>query len=240
VPILELDPDLGQDLDPERRRAAARYLTVPIQGLDEGEWRADRLPWPAGRLGFLVVDGVLLRSHAIGKVVSAELLGAGDVIRPTITGHELSLVEADCRWEVLESARIAFLDQAFLKAALHWPEVVTLLFERAVQRSRFIAFQMAITHVRKIDARLLLLFWRLADRWGRVTPDGVVIPLKLKHAVLGMLVGAQRPSVTTALKHLYDAGAVSRCAEGGWLLKGDPPTPSDPALEPLATRDPQH
>ena len=26
---------------------------------------------------------------------------------------------------------------------------------------------------------LLFLFWHLADRWGRVTKEGIVIPLKL-------------------------------------------------------------
>jgi CRP/FNR family cyclic AMP-dependent transcriptional regulator len=230
VPILELDPDLGRDLDEVRRRAAARYLTVPIQGLDEGEWDIARLPWPAGRLGFLVVDGVMMRSHAVGTAVSAELLGAGDVIRPLSPGYDLSLAQADCGWQVISSARVAVLDPPFLKAAVHWPEVVSLLFERAVQRARYIAFQMAIMHVRRIDSRLLLLFWRhLAARWGRVTPEGVVVPLRLKHAVLGMLIGAQRPSVTTGLKHLYDAGALAKRPDGGWLLKGEPPSLVDGA-----------
>src|SRR4051794_12547826 len=234
TPLLELDPDLGAELEDGARAAAAQRLTVPIVGLEPGPWDAERITAPPGRLGLLVADGVVLRSHSIGKVVSAELLGAGDVIRPSVSGREFSLIEARSRWEVVHPARIAVLDAAFLQAALPWPEIVIALFGRTVHRARFMAFQLALAHVRRVDARLVLLFWRLADRWGRVTSDGVVVPIHLKHSILGMLVGAQRPTVTTALKHLSEAGTVVRRADGSWLLTGEPPEASDPSLEPLA------
>jgi len=82
--------------------------------------------------------------------------------------------------------------------------------------------------VRRIDARLLLMMWRLADRWGRVTSDGVVVPLRLTHGWLAHLVGAQRPSVTTALGNLAGAGRVERLDDGSWLLRGDPPDFDEP------------
>lgn len=233
LPLLELDPDLARDLEPERERAAARHLTVPVEAFDAGT--SHEGPAAArGTLGLLLVEGVLLRSHSIGKIVAAELLGDGDVIRPSISGHEFSLLEGSSRWQVVAPARIALLDGAFLKSALHWPEIVAALFERTVHRARAIAFQLALAHVRRVDTRLLLMFWRLADRWGRVTPEGVVVPLRITHAALGMIVGAQRPSVTTALKQLERAGALTRCPDGSWLLLGDPPDPGDPVLEPLA------
>jgi hypothetical protein len=63
----------------------------------------------------------------------------------------------------------------------------------------------------------------LADRWGRVTLDGVVVPVRLTHDMIGRLVGAHRPSVTTALSELSRAGRISRLPDG-WLLRGDPPS----------------
>jgi DNA-binding transcriptional ArsR family regulator len=63
----------------------------------------------------------------------------------------------------------------------------------------------------------------MADRWGKVTPEGVHVPLKLTHQLLGRVIGAQRPSVTTALKQLMEDGLVSRREDGTWLLHGDPP-----------------
>jgi DNA-binding IclR family transcriptional regulator len=56
-----------------------------------------------------------------------------------------------------------------------------------------------------------------------VTPTGVLVPMPLTHTWLARLVGAQRPSVTTALKQLADQGLVERLTDGSWLLKGDPP-----------------
>jgi DNA-binding GntR family transcriptional regulator len=49
------------------------------------------------------------------------------------------------------------------------------------------------------------------------------VPLNLSHRALGHLVGAQRPSVTTALRQLTSEGLVSRCADGTWMLHGEPP-----------------
>src|SRR5829696_3463172 len=75
------------------------------------------------------------------------------------------------------------------------------------------------TRLAVLDRRFLIV----ADRWGKVTKDGIVIPLKLTHQVLGRIVGAQRPSVTTALKTLTDRGALERAADGAWVLHGEPP-----------------
>jgi CRP-like cAMP-binding protein len=59
-----------------------------------------------------------------------------------------------------------------------------------------------------------------------VTPDGVRLELPLTHAVLGKLVGAHRPSVTTALGSLVDRGLVVR-AEDGWVLREPSATGGD-------------
>jgi hypothetical protein len=63
--------------------------------------------------------------------------------------------------------------------------------------------------------------WHLAERWGRVGPEGVRVPLRLTHEALGRLVGARRPSVTTALSGLSKRGCLER-TPAGWLLYGDP------------------
>ena len=67
--------------------------------------------------------------------------------------------------------------------------------------------------------RLLLLLWHLAARWGKVEPGGVRLPLPLTHLLLGRLVGAERPSVSHALKRLAAAGLVSG-SDDGWHLHG--------------------
>jgi CRP/FNR family cyclic AMP-dependent transcriptional regulator len=39
------------------------------------------------------------------------------------------------------------------------------------------------------------------------------------------MVGARRPSVTTALGQLIARGELERRADGGWVLRGSPPEP---------------
>ncbi len=95
------------------------------------------------------------------------------------------------------------------------------VFRGACSRAHSLAITLAVSNLRRVDIRLLVLLWHLADRWGRVTPDGVVVPLKLTHETFARLVGAQRPSVTTALRQLEQEGLVRRSA--GRLLQGDPP-----------------
>src|SRR5262249_13955877 len=89
---------------------------------------------------------------------------------------------------------------------------------RMAERSARQAVMQAVCHNPRVDARLRGLFWHLADRWGRVTSAGVVLPLRLTHDSLARLVGAQRPTVSTALKGLHDAGEITRRRDGAWVL----------------------
>jgi CRP/FNR family transcriptional regulator, cyclic AMP receptor protein len=108
---------------------------------------------------------------------------------------------------------------------------------RSIQRSRSLTFHMALSHLTRVDVRLLALFWHLADRWGRVGREGTLVPLRLTHATLAQLVGAQRPSVTSALRTLEQRGLLRRLPEG-WLLLGDPPGDPERALEANAHEAP--
>ena len=98
---------------------------------------------------------------------------------------------------------------------------------------------MAIVHQPRVDVRLHMLFWQLADRWGRVRSDGISVPLRLTHTVLAELVAARRPTVTSALSELADRG-VLRAVDGAWLLSGEPPGEllecGEPSRSPNARR----
>ena len=95
--------------------------------------------------------------------------------------------------------------------------------DRAVRRSHWLALQLAIADLRRVEDRLVLFFWHFADRWGRVGPDGVTVPLPVTHEVLAQLVCAQRPTVTSALKRLSDDGTLTRRRDRTWLLSPEPP-----------------
>jgi CRP-like cAMP-binding protein len=95
------------------------------------------------------------------------------------------------------------------------------LVSRVARRARYLTLTAAVTHLPRASARLLILFWLLAERWGRVGPDGVIVNLRLTHEVLAMLIGAHRPTVTIALQRLSRAGHLTRERADRWLLTNE-------------------
>ncbi len=222
--VLREDPGLAEGIDPSLRSQAMDTLVAREVQLPAGAWPNRRLLVDNG-LGLLLLDGVLLHRIGIDRRFGAELLGEGDVLRAPYQEGESTLTLTN-DWIVLEPSRLALLDERFVVQLAHFPELAGRLFSRAVSRSRQLAVNMAIVHQARVDVRLHLLFWHLADRWGRVRRDGVVIPLRLTHAVLSDLVAARRPTVTSALSELGKRGLL-RPVDEGWLLSGDPPAPVD-------------
>ncbi len=222
VHLLDADPDLTQDLDPPSIAEVRRRAVALIRRLETGPWEVAAEHFnPRGHLGLFVLDGVLMRDVELAGTLASEPLGPGDLLRPW-DDDEFASVPVESTWTVLEPTRLAVLDQRFAAAVSPWPELMAVIAARYVRRSRWLALQVALSHKRRIDARLLVLFWNLADRWGRVRPEGVFLSLRVTHEELGRLVGAHRPSVTTALNQLSERGLVRR-QEDGWLLRhGDP------------------
>ncbi len=223
VPLLDIDPDLGALLAPERLEDARTALHVPLQRLQVGEWDISRLSEAhPGHVGLLLLDGVLAREILMEKEVSPELLGAGDLIRPWHLDRAPALLRHDVRWNVLAPSVLAILDRQFAAAMSAFPEVTVALLDRIDRRAERLATAKAIVQLTRVDRRLLALFWHLAERWGRMTDDGVVIPLTLSHRMLAQLVGARRPTVSSSLGRLTRSGRLVRRDDGSWLLNGDP------------------
>ena len=223
VSVLDADPELGSglskdDLELARRHAVAHIHTLPPGPLDFPSPNGDSA---APQLGLLIIDGLVTRDVELAGRATTELLGQGDLIRPWDDHFALEPLPGSIAWSVLEPTRLALLDRRFAAVAGRWPMMFECLLQRTVRRSRALAVQRAIAQVPRVDARVLVLLWLLAERWGKVSPQGVRIPLALTHETIGKLVGARRPSVTTALGVLGRRGLVRR-ADDGWLLQGDP------------------
>jgi CRP/FNR family transcriptional regulator, cyclic AMP receptor protein len=61
-----------------------------------------------------------------------------------------------------------------------------------------------------------------AERWRHITAAGVELPLPLPHRIIAQMVGARRPTISSALTTLAADGKISRRADGGWILHGEP------------------
>lgn len=224
VIVADAFPEILEGLEGEQALSARRHLVAGLVEVEPGTWEPPRdVRDGPGHLGLLVIDGLMTRDVVLDSTLATELVGRGDVLRPSDHDSRDAPVPFDIAWQVLEPARMAVLDRQFAQAAMHWPEVMEVLFRGAVRRAQSLAIGLAVSNMRRVDQRLLSLMWYLADRWGKVTPAGVRVPLKLTHQTLGRLVGAQRPSVSTALGQLAEDGILTRAADGTWVLHGEAP-----------------
>lgn len=221
VYVLDLDPDLGDGIPAERLEPARRACQAETFEVRQGEWdpEADGAAAEDG-YGLLVLSGLFCRRVVQGDRFGAELLGPGDLLRPWDRIGEWSSIPVESNWLVIEGARLAVLGRDFATRCASFPEIGVALIRRGLMRSRYLAIMFAIVGERRVETRLTMLFWHLADRFGRIRGEWVEIPVPLTHRILSELVAARRPSVSTALTKLQDQGVLLRTAEG-WQLYRD-------------------
>jgi len=224
VQLLEADPELARGLDPRRVREVSQRLFARAIDVPRGTWSPGRaLSGGSQPIGLLVLEGLLVREAIVGDHPCAELLGPGDLLRAWDDRDAEVLLPRTVEWNALSAVRLAVIDQALAVRAAQWPEIFASLVERAARRAERLVVMQAVAHLTRVDDRLLALLWCLAERWGRVVPGGVLVSLRLPHRTLAGMVGARRPSVTTALGQLIARGEIERRQDGGWLLRGEPP-----------------
>ncbi len=236
--LLDLDPELGQLLTAERRELAQHELRVRVSTFPVGEWDGGRLADADPlHLGLLIAEGVLAREVVLDDTVSTELLGPGDILRPWHIEGPPELLVVTIRWNALSTVRLGLIDRRATVALGRFPEIGAVLVDRLSERAHRLAVTQAISQLNRVDRRLLALFWHLAERWGRVARDGIAVPLVLSHRLIGELVGARRPTISTALGELARDGQLVRRDDGTWLLTGEPvAVPELPVAEVVRQR----
>ena len=233
VALLEVNPDLAADLTSDQMQLALDALVVPAIRIQRGQVDSeacandDRVV--GSLLGMLVIDGVVVRETTLGPQVSAHMCGPGDLFE-LCRAHDQRSLPAVATVSVPGTAVLGLLDDRVLAASRRWPRLAGRLLAQAMGQIGDADAHQAISQLRRVEDRLLALFWYLADRWGSVLPDGVRIDVPLTHKTIGHLVGARRPTVTLGLRALRDAGLLQRQAGGAWLLAHD-------SLQRLTTAD---
>jgi CRP/FNR family transcriptional regulator, cyclic AMP receptor protein len=223
VQVFRHEPDLLCDLDEVTAEHLRRRAIAPALRLDPGAWTPPDIDADESCLGLLLIEGLLSRRLRIGGRECCELLGAGDLLRPWDADDAWPV--SPVGWKALTPVTIAVLDARFAAIAGRWPPVFARLLQRTSARSQGLAFHLALAGVRRAEPRLLLVLTHLAERWGRVTPSGVVLPLPLTHELLAHLACLRRPTVTVALHALMRSGKLDRRPDGTWVLldAGDVP-----------------
>ena len=223
--MLERDPELGERLAPERFAAALSRSQAAVLRVPRGPW-VTPTEWPASitdGFGLLLLEGLILRRVEVGGRTGCELLSFGDLLRPWQREDLVASVPRRPDWRALEATQLALLDLDFARRMAQFPELSAQLVARTMRRSRQLAVNVAIIHQPRVEVRVHMMLWQLADRYGTVRQDGVLQPGRLTHTLIAELVAARRPTVSAALAALERSGEVSRLPDGGWLLHGNPP-----------------
>ncbi len=203
--------------EPSLTRSLVRAFgpRLPMVSAARGAWDPTPLVPDGTGVGLIVTDGLLVREVRIAGMATIELLGPGDLFEAGHAADQL-LVDEE-RFEVPEHATIAAVGALGAAALVQEPQLAQHLLSAAIGRTRRQLRHRAAVQLPRVEDRLLAVLWLVAERFGRVTDDGVDIGLELRHEQLGRLVGARRPTVTTAIALLCERGLLVR-PEGRRLL----------------------
>ena len=211
IPLLEALPELAA--------ADAGDLRIDAAWVPAGPFLPERVAGATGAI-VVLVSGLVARTMTLDDGSAAELLGPGALLSPPGSGDQerLGLPGYRVRFEALETSRIGIVGPQLLAGLAGRPKLVGALLAGCGRHDAERAAMRAIGRLTGVDRRLL------AARQGRPTPDGVAVPVAIPHRLLAELVGARRPTVTTALRALRHSGELRRLDDGTWLLRdGAPP-----------------
>ncbi len=206
---------------PGARAEAQSLIRARVFRVAKGAWQPPDIDH--GAMGLLLLRGLMVRRLRLGTASSSEIVGPSDIIRPWETDLIPALMLTLTEWRVLEEAHVALLDGQVTSLIGRYPELSAAVGGRLLRRARSLAFLMAAQHFLRVEDRVLAALWHLASMWGKVTPEGTVVPFRLTHEMLAAIVGAQRPTTTMALRALGRQGLVERNEARFYVLIGDPP-----------------
>jgi CRP-like cAMP-binding protein len=225
VRLLEVDPDLAERIPLEQRAQAHEQALARMATLPRGPLTRELLDRSRSSVhGLLLLEGLVSRNVHLGDTTTIQLIGAGDLLEPAALPLTTTLVPVEVTWTVLEPASAALIDDDFVLSVHRWPELVVGLFERVGTQTARFGTHCAISQLSRVEDRIEALLWFLAERWGRVSKHGIVLPLRLTHETIGLMLGAKRPTVSLAVKRLEANGVLMRRNDGSWLLR-EPWTP---------------
>jgi CRP-like cAMP-binding protein len=203
--------------DPARFRRIDLFAGLDDAALTEAVAGLGAVDVPAGEEFDVAASGAVCCVVGDGRLALAfiadedrertiGILEEGDVLVRPLDGW--AAVGPQVRCFAIEDSRIHLVDRARLDAWMRDPALASNLVRVLSAQIADRELAVAIALEPRVERRLLLKLRQLAERWGRVTPDGIRLDLRLTHQELANMVGAVRESVTIALGRLASAGEI--------------------------------
>jgi len=203
-----------------------RARLSPVTALGTGQLRRFRDRDVIVRQGsrpevlFIVEEGVvaLATCTPTGQRCVIDLLGPGDPFNEGAIAMAASDAEG-LEARAVGSCAVLAIPRPSLEARLRDPLAAWLAASMA---SRLAEAQRALARSLSLGARerTLELLRTLAGRWGRPSPDGLVVDVPLTQDDMAAMLGLARESVNRALRALHRTGAVRRSGRSYVLASG--------------------
>ena len=218
ISLARVLPEILASVPADDRHVAERALTVPLVTADDVDV-ADAIgaQIPAA-FGFVIVEGIVLKETTLAHRSALELHGPRDVLPPPLTAVRQLESRAVSRYLAHGPVSLDAIETHFRQAARRWPGITDILHDRLGRQTHRASMHLAMLHLPRIEDRVIALFSDLAERFGRVTADGILIDLPLTHEEIGGLVASRRPTVTIALHKLAADGLLERLNDKRWKL----------------------
>src|SRR5947207_9305084 len=218
--LLGRETDSGAGLEARGWELVWRVCHDQVFRVERGEWD---LPARVGDredlFGWVVMKGLMCREVGLRDRYMLELMGPGDIVQPSAVA-EAPALGGPVRLTAATQTTLMVLGPKFIRLTARWPAGLAVVNHRIESQRQRLAIQALIAHLPRAEHRLLLQMWHLAERWGRVPGEGIVLELPLTHDMLGHLAAARRSTSTLALGALESDGLIRRLDDGSWLLTG--------------------
>jgi CRP-like cAMP-binding protein len=211
-------PEIVANVGAEDRERAERTLIVPLvsaRNANLADVISTQIP---GAFDFVIVDGVVLKETTLAGRSALELLGRGDLLAPPLTPTRQLESRALSRYLAHGQVSLAAIENHVRQAARRWPGIADHLHDRLARQTHHASMHLAMLHLPRVEDRLTALFADLAERFGQMTADGILVDLPLTHEIIGGLVASRRPTVTIALQQLASNGMIARVEGDRWKL----------------------
>lgn len=153
---------------------------------------------PGHALYFVLTGTVKIHvEQADGSDVFIDISGAGDIV------GEMSIVDnvgRSATATAMEETRVLWMERAAIETELNLTPLLSQNVARILsQRLRHATTRIQVMATQNTYGRVAHQLLFLQDKYGRVTPDGVLIPIRLTQSELADLVGATRERVNQVM-----------------------------------------
>lgn len=156
---------------------------------------------------YLIKEGrvKISRYSPDGREQILTFLEAGDLFGELALIHEREPVHV----EAFEDTLICTMPRPDFAALLERrPELMLHVIRVMAERLRQAEEEIADLVFRDVSGRIAALLLRLAEEYGKRTPEGLRLNLRLTHRDIASMVGASRETVTTTLSGFRVAGLI--------------------------------